>query len=249
MADYSHIEVVKSQYPKKRIGRPFDGGYVICDIPGVKYDFFISGGIANDISFEEDFLKLHDIPCVAFDGTERFNKEAFPNANPRIEFINKNIGSINSSSLTNLKDYFNDSAYSNIFMKLDIEGGETELFSVLSQYDLKKIRQLVIEFHSCDQKAIPDMLSNTHWLVHLHPNNCCGVGPNGIPNVFECTYILKTPGDSITKSDDPIPDPVLDMPNVRDTPDIFKLDGKYQQSTINERNSHLLSFMKRVGRR
>jgi hypothetical protein len=249
MEDYSHIEVVKCQYPKKRLGRPFDGGYVICDIPNVKYDLFISGGIANDISFEEDFLKLHNIPCVAFDGTEHFNKEEFPNANPMIEFINKNIGSRNSSTLTDLKEYFNNRSYSSIFMKLDIEGGENELFSVLSQYDLKKVRQLVIEFHSCYQKAIPVMLSKTHWLVHLHPNNYGGVGSNGIPNVFECTYILKTPGDIITKSDDPIPDPLLDMPNVMGTPDIYKLWGKYRQSKSNEPNSNLLPFMRGIGRR
>ena len=37
---------------KERIGKPFDGGYIIYTLPGT-YDICISGGIANDISFEQ----------------------------------------------------------------------------------------------------------------------------------------------------------------------------------------------------
>ena len=43
--------------------------YVIVELPG-QYDFFISGGISNDVSFEEDLLtKYPNLTCVAFDGT------------------------------------------------------------------------------------------------------------------------------------------------------------------------------------
>lgn len=227
MNKFSHIEVVKCQYTKKRLGKPYDGGYVICDIPDVKYDLFLSGGIASDISFEEDFLRMYNIPCIAFDGTEWFDKSKFPDSNPNIQFICKNIGNCNTDTLTDLKEYLNDEKYSNIFMKLDIEGGEDDLFSILSKSELKKIRQLVIEFHSCYQKTIPDMLSDTHWLVHIHPNNCCGIGPNGIPDVFECTYILKTDRDIISKYDDPIPNPNIDMANNGGVDDIIWTGNGY----------------------
>ena len=42
-------------FSKKRIGKPNDGGYVIANLPDV-YDLFLSGGIANDNTFETDFL-------------------------------------------------------------------------------------------------------------------------------------------------------------------------------------------------
>ena len=38
--DLSHLEVYKSQHKKIRIGNDFDGGYIICDIPNIKYDIF-----------------------------------------------------------------------------------------------------------------------------------------------------------------------------------------------------------------
>ena len=39
-----------SPYIKARVGRPNDGGYVICNIP-IVYDCFISGGISDDESW------------------------------------------------------------------------------------------------------------------------------------------------------------------------------------------------------
>ena len=64
------LRVYKSEFPKERIGKKNDGGYVICNIPDIKYDVLISGGIENDTSFEDEFLnKYSDIECYAYDGT------------------------------------------------------------------------------------------------------------------------------------------------------------------------------------
>ena len=49
--------VYSSSFPKKRVGRNNDGGYVITLLPET-YDLFISGGISNDISFENHLLQL-----------------------------------------------------------------------------------------------------------------------------------------------------------------------------------------------
>jgi hypothetical protein len=51
------LRVYKSPFPKSRLGKNGDGGYIINDIPHMKYSCLISGGISNDISFEEDFLQ------------------------------------------------------------------------------------------------------------------------------------------------------------------------------------------------
>jgi hypothetical protein len=212
----SHLQVYKSSHKKVRIGKDYDGGYIICDIPNIKYDIFISGGIETDISFENNFLeKYPDLDCVAYDGTI---SELPSGAHSNIEFHKKNLGDTNSDTTSNLQEYFEK--YNNIFMKMDIEGGEDALFSSISDDQLLKISQLVIEFHSAYQVTIPSRLAKTHWLVHFHPNNCCGVASNGVPNVYECTYIRKEYDSEVTPNPDPIPNPDIDMPNVQSNPDI-----------------------------
>jgi hypothetical protein len=139
-----------------------------------------------------------------------------------ISFIRKNLGNINSNNISNLREYFDK--YNNMFIKLDIEGGEYELFDSLSDDDLKKIKQLVIEFHDPYNTKILERLAKTHWLVHLHPNNNCGIITiNGInvPTVFECTYILKNEGEQLELNKDPIPNPLYDMPNFPNNNDII----------------------------
>lgn len=106
-------------------------------------------------------------------------------------------------------------------MKMDIEGWEDHLFSSIRDDQLSKISQLVIEFHNPYLVTVPSRLAKTHWLVHFHPNNCCGMGPNGVPRVYECTYIRKDYDSNVISNPDPIPNPEIDMPNVPSYPDII----------------------------
>ena len=50
------LTTYKSPFKKKRLGKENDGGYVIAKIPKAKYKILLAGGIADDISFEEDFM-------------------------------------------------------------------------------------------------------------------------------------------------------------------------------------------------
>ena len=215
-----HLRVYKSPYPKIRLGNSNDGGYVICDL-SANYDVFLSGGIAQDITFEEAFLyKYKDVVCYAFDGTQN----TFPKAHSdRLFYSNKNLDLYETQTTTNLNYFFNKC--NNIFMKMDIEGGENNLFQSFSDNDLLKIRQLVIEFHSADQLVIPSRLAKTHWLVHFHANNCCGTTQMNnitVPNVFECTYIRKEAGEAkeLSYNTDPVPSEI-DERNLRNKMDIL----------------------------
>jgi hypothetical protein len=132
----------------------------------------------------------------------------------KIKFYKKNLGKENSENMSNLRDYFDK--YHNIFLKLDIEGGENDLFDSLSDDDLLKIKQLVIEFHSADQIKIPKRLEKTHWLVHYHGNNHEGVVIRDgveLPMVFECTYIRKNKNEFLPYNSKMIPDKIVDFPN------------------------------------
>ena len=238
----------ESPYDKVRIGRNNDGGYVICNLPD-NYDLFISGGISNDISFEIDFLKKYKdknnniIKCYAFDGTI----STLPDNNAQnINFIKKNLGNIETNDLTNLSTYINDTdtnKYSNIFMKIDIEGHEFRLLPYLIDNNyMNKIKQLVIEIHTpADIQMFPDYFSGlsdikndnmfellnninkTHTLVHFHGNNGCNtqyINNIKMPHVFECTYIRNDYIKEKIKNIETLPTK-LDMKNIEDKTDFY----------------------------
>lgn len=107
-------------------------------------------------------------------------------------------------------------------IKMDIEGGEFSWIDSLTDMQLQKIQQIVIEFHrpfTEEKWHILSRLAHTHWLVHFHPNNC-HVSKNYfvqgvyVPNIFECTYIRKKsiPINPLPYSTEPIPGP-LDQKN------------------------------------
>ena len=188
----SVLTVYKSPFTKKRIGNEYDGGYVIAEIPNITYNLLLAGGIEQDISFEEEFiLKYPTTKTYAYDGT--INN--LPSVNNNITFIKKNIGSENNNHITNLHDVI-DTNY-RIFVKMDIEGGEIPWINSLSDAHLTKFEQIVMEFHfpfSNNEISVFNKINKNHYLIHFHPNNCCGTrNHNGviIPNVFECTYLHK----------------------------------------------------------
>ena len=224
-----NLIVYKSPFQKIRIGNTGDGGYVITDLPG-DYDALISGGIADDISFEQEFLdKYTHTQCIAFDGTIN----ALPIPDPRITFIRKNLGGKSSQYITNLDDYLD--SFENVFLKLDIEGSEFSLIPSLLGENIKKVKQLVIEVHTptnggqfndfcieVGEKSgnvlfnLLAQINTTHTLVHVHGNNG---GPYfirdgvNIPLLLECTFIRNDFVDMREKNTVPFPTE-LDYKNV-----------------------------------
>ena len=208
---------------KIRLGVNTDGGYVIADIGGAVregdgegegvYDCYISAGVSNEESFTRDFLaryaascSLNETNCFAFDGTIA----AYPTQyTDKITFFKKNIGggaedvepaaAAGAVSETNLLFLLNK--YSRVFLKMDIEGGEYPWLMRMTADDLRKIKQLVIEFHGItgtgwgssfdDKWACIKKLSETHYIVHAHGNNYSHVLSN-IPDVIELTCIEKS---------------------------------------------------------
>jgi hypothetical protein len=224
--DLNLLKVYKCPYPKLRIGQEYDGGYITCDIPNVKYDIMLAGGIANDISFEEHFCsKYPDLMCYAFDGTIWCSVNTSKNEN--IVFVKKNIGNVSDENNTNLFRYIEKG--NNIFVKMDIEGGEIPWLKCLSDEQMQKFSQIVMEFHapfSKEDGEVFEKINKTHVLVHFHGNNCDqGVRNHHgviVPNIFECTYINKkyVVMETLELNKESIPGP-LDMPNVRSSSDIF----------------------------
>lgn len=57
-----------------RLGRSHDGGYIVrsSDISCTK--LLLSFGVNDDWSFEQDFLRLNNVPLIAYDGSVSFRK-------------------------------------------------------------------------------------------------------------------------------------------------------------------------------
>jgi len=210
----SVLTVYKSPFRKLRLGKDYDGGYIISEIPNVSYTTLLAGGIEKDISFEEDFInKYPNVKSFAFDGT--INN--LPKENSNIIFIKKNIGFKNNELITNLHDIINVNEC--IFVKMDIEGGEIPWIKSLSDKQMNKFEQIVMEFHfpfSNNEIDVFDKINKNHYLIHFHGNNCCGVrrhnGVN-IPNVFECTYLHKKYFTNIPELNKDLIPSNLDMKN------------------------------------
>ena len=205
---------------KIRCGSKSDGGYVFGELEG-EYDCFISAGISNEESFTRDFITKYNIKkenSYGFDGTigdypYEYTRE--------IQFIKKNINDFNDDKNTDLQ--FLTSKYDNIFLKMDIEGGEYPWLLQIDEKQLLKFKQIVIEFHgitdngwNCkydDKIKTLEKLSKTHYIIHAHGNNHAPI-LNKIPDVIELTYIKKSYFDSVPKlNTQPLPTHDLDYSN------------------------------------
>lgn len=239
--DYLALAIYQIPNHLIRVGPNHDGGYIIAD--GLNYDLFISCGIANDINFEDSFLDRYpNLKCLAFDGTI----DSFPKHHNKIEWVNKNIGYLNTRKQTNLKDYISN--YNNIFLKMDIEGSEFNWIDAMSRNELEKFSQIVLEVHwpfDIYRFEMLQKIAETHYCIHIHGNNYSSENiPNKLPcdrsidgckriihselgdfvfpEVFEVTYVNKklflssTDVKKISKS---FPTE-LDFPNCSSSPDI-----------------------------
>ena len=212
---------------KCRCGSNSDGGYVFADLDG-EYGCYISAGISNEESFSRDFINKYNIKrqnSFGFDGTINDYPYHFTDT---IQFIKKNINNFNDDNNSNLS--FLTHKYSNIFLKMDIEGGEYPWLLQIDEFQLSKFKQIVIEFHGInddswgsnysDKIKCLEKLSNTHYIVHAHGNNYGSV-VNKIPDVIELTYVNKNCFNLVPELNTiPLPITNLDFPNKSDSDDI-----------------------------
>jgi hypothetical protein len=125
---------------------------------------------------------------------------------------------------------------------MDIEGGEIPWIESLSDTQMNKFSQIVMEFHAPFtefEKYTFDKINKNHILVHFHANNCCGViNYKGVlmPRTFECTYIHKKyyPFPPILNTD-LIPSPI-DMRNVFNNNEIYLNYPPF----VNNNNQHII---------
>jgi len=213
---------------KVRCGTNSDGGYVIADLDG-GYDCYISAGISYEESFSRDFINKYNMNennSFGFDATIDNYPNHYTN---KISFIKKNINNFNDDNNTNLS--FLTESYNNIFLKIDIEGGEYKWLLGIDENQLNKFKQIVIEFHGVnddswgcnysDKIKCLEKISKTHYIVHAHGNNHSLLIINNVPCVIELTYVNKNYFNSTPDfNEEPLPIFNLDFPNRFNSDDI-----------------------------
>jgi len=182
-----------------RVGPAGDGGYLVPnDFEGIRYVF--SPGVSTESGFEAE-LADRGLPVFLADAS--VDGPATPH--PRFVFDKKFVGSLTNERYVTLDDWHTAKLPGDggeLLLQMDIEGGEYDTLLAASPALLARFRIVVIEFHwlaelwgeaffAVASRAFRKLLQ-THSVVHIHPNNCCGsVTSEGIeiPRIAEFTWL------------------------------------------------------------
>lgn len=202
----------------ERIGKDFDGGYLVCSDDILNTDILLSFGIGDDWSFEKSFYQKKKIEIRAFDGSISSGKFLLRAIKRIIQLkIDKKLINMcfsywdfksffrgdrcfqdlyvsnfsRPNKTVNLESIFSDLFNKSIFVKMDIEGDEYSLLNILTKYQIY-MSGLVIEFHDVHKNlySINKFIKEMNLnLIHIHPNNFGGVDrESGVPAVVEFTF-------------------------------------------------------------
>ena len=82
-----------------------------------------------------------------------------------------------------------------VFVKMDIEGGEYRVLDDLLRHS-KNIVAMAIEFHDVDIvpqrfNSLVEKIKRDFYIVHIHGNNMGGIAPFNFPIAPEITFLNK----------------------------------------------------------
>lgn len=185
---------------KVRVGPEFDGGYVLADcidsIDSV-FSYGIGSNVGFDLSFAQKGVRVH-----MYDHTI----STLPTEHQNFDFHREGIGPIEIPEVpigTLEKHMMNAEVLSDRnILKIDIEGAEWDVLSVVSEELLSKFEQILIEVHmltylehaSHNEKMFRALqkLTRTFTLFHVHANNwspLAFVGGFPVVDVLELSFI------------------------------------------------------------
>lgn len=200
-----------------RIGRDFDGGYLISKSDLNASECLIGMGINDDWSFESEFLKNKEIPLLAYDASisktiffKKIVKSIFRIDNPRLllhwirvyfaykkffvgnrQHIEKFVGLNASGAHCTMDEILSKTDSKKLFLKIDIDCSEYRILETLIK-NKERICGIAIEFHDCDTRLneIKHFVENIGLkLIHVHANNWAPLRiEDSLPTVLELTF-------------------------------------------------------------
>lgn len=218
-----------------RFGEPNDGGYVMCTDgldTGLKaaYSYGVNGfdgwgmQVASQyhIPVNEYDCKhpLRPVPCAGCNVT--FHDECILNADGMPKPAFKTLATQLAESGCGA------AAERSLLLKIDVEAAEWSVFAEEPPENLRKFREIVVEYHYLSQQdkhplylqAVKKVQMAGFAVAHLHGNNDRPLDTFGqyrIPDVLEVTYVQWPEGGCATD----LPYHVaLDEPNIRYRPEL-----------------------------
>ena len=192
-----------------RLGDLMDGGYVVPMSVVEQSHALLSLGLGDNWSFDAAWHRLKPTdPIHMYDGTVTrdslavtINRGVRSNFDIRtaydeffqgtIQHWQENVGP--GQGQTNLATCITRLGVKNIFVKMDIEGGEYALIGDLINYR-DHITGMVMEFHFVNGsrqhfESAVRALQPHYTIVHMHGNNHVDVGNEGLTDCLELTFV------------------------------------------------------------
>jgi hypothetical protein len=214
-----------------RLGRNTDGGYVQLDDGGKTHAVY-SIGIGGDVSWDAAMADC-GIEIWQYDHTVA----GPPQTHPRFHFQPLGVAAVPSAdgTLRTLASLIVENGHAgrrDLILKIDIEGGEWDVFASMPAEQLEQFSQIVLEFHDLHRLNEADRiwrvlevlthLHRTHQSVHVHANNwgtMVTIGGITLPDVIEVTYARRS-DHTFIQCHRIFPTP-LDFPNNPERADLF----------------------------
>lgn len=182
-----------------RLGRIYDGGYVIDLEAALQIKNCFTYGVANDISFESDLSAINpSIKVELFDHTVDA-----PPLLSNMRFHKEGLAGEKKELLNSFFNHYDELGFSgqegSTLLKLDAEGAEFDFFKTVPLERFSQINSLIIEFHHINTDlsrftSIIDFLNKNFIITHIHANNCgaeFGIDGFTFPTVPEITFLNK----------------------------------------------------------
>jgi hypothetical protein len=187
-----------------RIGRDFDGGYVMLD-DGLNNAVVYSLGISDDVSWD---LEMARRGCTVFQYDHTIDR--FPAEHPRfhsfkIGIEHRESGNPMMKTIDELIEINRHRDQHDIVLKMDIEFSEWKVFEEMPEATLQRFRQITMEVHRLTELEhtefyrrfvnVLQKLNRTHQSIHVHGNNCgriALIGGVALPDSLELTYVRSS---------------------------------------------------------
>ncbi len=212
----------------KRVGNEYDGGYVVAS-PLSRNKICYSIGISDDVSFDKDMVR-NGYEIYQYDHTIK----RLPETNEHFHW--KKIGLTGNKgeadNLETLSQMINSNGHtdeSGMFLKMDVEQCEWDVFNTIDSETLSKFDQIAIELHVINHIKNPDYiisglrkLTENHSVIHVHGNNwdiVSYVGDLITPDTIEVT-LVKNDLYELQESNVILPR-LLDRPNVQSVSEVI----------------------------
>ena len=204
---WKQLRIMSTEYELVRIGGSNDGGYVMADVfdGRVAYSF----GIGKDYTWDESMAE-RGYQVFMYD----YSVDKITSLNQHLHFKAMGIGCEKIGKLDTLQAFIEENGHEqeqDMILKMDIEGGEWDVFDALADSIILKFQQIVLELHGANNLSqfdkvlrVLSKLSSTHNVIHVHANNVQDYenSKEDLPYFLEVTWLLKGENDKVEVAED-----------------------------------------------